>query len=82
MLSLCVCVCVCVRFEKAAQEYQDLLSAVTGMDCSVKSCDRSLLKLSGASNSTAASPKHTGNGESHTHTPKPTLKDSRKTGCV
>ncbi|XP_067088604.1 serine/threonine-protein kinase SMG1 isoform X1 [Osmerus mordax] len=51
------------RFEKAAQEYQDLLCAVTGMDCSVKTCDRSLLKLSGASNSTTASPKHTGNGD-------------------
>ncbi|XP_041828579.1 serine/threonine-protein kinase SMG1 isoform X2 [Melanotaenia boesemani] len=45
------------RFEKAALEYQDQLSAVTGMDCSIKSSECCLLKLS-------SSPKHTGNGDS------------------
>lgn len=50
------------RFEKAALEYQEQLCAVTGMDCSIKVFDRSLLKLTGT-NST--SPKHTSSGESH-----------------
>ncbi|XP_076000329.1 serine/threonine-protein kinase SMG1 isoform X2 [Genypterus blacodes] len=44
------------RFEKAAAEYQDHLCAVTGMDCSIRSSDCCLLKLS-------SSPKHTSNGE-------------------
>ncbi|XP_067343536.1 serine/threonine-protein kinase SMG1 isoform X2 [Channa argus] len=48
------------RFEKAALEYQDQLSAVTGMDCSIKSSECCLLKLS----SNTSSPKHTGNGDS------------------
>ncbi|KAM6905670.1 serine/threonine-protein kinase SMG1 [Xenentodon cancila] len=48
------------RFEKAALEYQDQLSAVTGMDCSIKSSDCCLLKLS----SNTTSPKHTSNGDS------------------
>uniref|UniRef100_A0A3Q3Q4X1 non-specific serine/threonine protein kinase n=1 Tax=Monopterus albus TaxID=43700 RepID=A0A3Q3Q4X1_MONAL len=48
------------RFEKAALEYQDQLSAVTGMDCSIKSSDSCLLKLS----SNTSSPKHTSNGDS------------------
>lgn len=46
------------RFEKAALEYQDQLSAVTGMDCSIKTSDCCLLKLS----SNMSSPKHTTNG--------------------
>ncbi|XP_032443983.1 serine/threonine-protein kinase SMG1 isoform X1 [Xiphophorus hellerii] len=46
------------RFEKAALEYQDQLSAVTGMDCSIKSSDSCLLKLS-----SSTSPKHTSNGD-------------------
>uniref|UniRef100_A0A3B4V3S0 non-specific serine/threonine protein kinase n=1 Tax=Seriola dumerili TaxID=41447 RepID=A0A3B4V3S0_SERDU len=48
------------RFEKAALEYQDQLSAVTGMDCSIKSSECCLLKLSSNMNS----PKHTSNGDS------------------
>ncbi|XP_077940467.1 serine/threonine-protein kinase SMG1 isoform X6 [Gasterosteus aculeatus] len=48
------------RFEKAALEYQDQLSAVTGMDCSIKSSDCCLLKLS----SNTSSPNHTSNGDS------------------
>jgi len=48
------------RFEKAALEYQEQLCAVTGMDCSIKGFDRSLLKLSGTNTS---SPKHTPSGE-------------------
>ncbi|KAM9745691.1 serine/threonine-protein kinase SMG1 isoform 1-T1 [Menidia menidia] len=48
------------RFEKAALEYQDQLSAVTGMDCSIKTSENCLLKLS----STTSSPKHTSNGDS------------------
>ncbi|XP_072224935.1 serine/threonine-protein kinase SMG1 isoform X3 [Leuresthes tenuis] len=48
------------RFEKAALEYQDQLSAVTGMDCSIKSSEYYLLKLS----SNTSSPKHTSNGDS------------------
>ncbi|KAG8006642.1 Serine/threonine-protein kinase SMG1, partial [Nibea albiflora] len=47
------------RFEKAALEYQDQLSAVTGMDCSVKSSECCLLKFS----SNSSSPKHTSNGD-------------------
>ncbi|XP_074552097.1 serine/threonine-protein kinase SMG1 isoform X2 [Halichoeres trimaculatus] len=47
------------RFEKASLEYQDQLSAVTGMDCSIKSSDCCLLKLS----SNTCSPKHTTNGD-------------------
>eukprot|EP00064_Thunnus_orientalis_P012320 superscaffoldBa00001877_g12355 len=47
------------RFEKAALEYQDQLSAVTGMDCSIKSSECCLLKLS----SNTSSPKHTSNGD-------------------
>ncbi|XP_069381042.1 serine/threonine-protein kinase SMG1 isoform X1 [Paralichthys olivaceus] len=48
------------RYEKAALEYQDQLSAATGMDCSIKSSECCLLKLS----SNTSSPKHTSNGES------------------
>uniref|UniRef100_A0A3Q4GZX5 SMG1 nonsense mediated mRNA decay associated PI3K related kinase n=1 Tax=Neolamprologus brichardi TaxID=32507 RepID=A0A3Q4GZX5_NEOBR len=48
------------RFEKAAQEYQDQLSAVTGMDCSIKGSDSFMLKLS----SNTSSPKHCSNGDS------------------
>ncbi|XP_056143769.1 serine/threonine-protein kinase SMG1 [Lampris incognitus] len=51
------------RFEKAAMEYQEQLSAVTGMDCSIKGFDRTLLMLSSSSNSTNTSPKHTGIGD-------------------
>uniref|UniRef100_UPI0037E707FB serine/threonine-protein kinase SMG1 n=1 Tax=Semicossyphus pulcher TaxID=241346 RepID=UPI0037E707FB len=47
------------RFEKASLEYQDQLSAVTGMDCSIKSSECCLLKLS----SSTSSPKHTSNGD-------------------
>ena len=44
-------------------EYQEQLTAVTGMDCSIQGSGR-LLKLSTASICTgaASSPKHTGNG--------------------
>ncbi|XP_008297822.1 serine/threonine-protein kinase SMG1 [Stegastes partitus] len=48
------------RFEKAALEYQDQLSAVTGMDCSIKGSECCLLKLSGNN----SSPKHASNGDS------------------
>nr|XP_046270775.1 serine/threonine-protein kinase SMG1 isoform X2 [Scatophagus argus] len=48
------------RFEKAALEYQDQLSAVTGMDCSIKSAECCLLKFSNNS----SSPKQTSNGDS------------------
>uniref|UniRef100_A0A671RIN2 Serine/threonine-protein kinase SMG1 n=1 Tax=Sinocyclocheilus anshuiensis TaxID=1608454 RepID=A0A671RIN2_9TELE len=47
------------KFEKAALEYQEQLCAVTGMDCSIKGFDHSLLKLTGSNTS---SPKHTSNG--------------------
>uniref|UniRef100_A0AAQ6IR98 non-specific serine/threonine protein kinase n=1 Tax=Anabas testudineus TaxID=64144 RepID=A0AAQ6IR98_ANATE len=47
------------RFEKAHLEYQDQLSAVTGMDCSIKNSECCLLKLS----SNISSPKHTSNGD-------------------
>ncbi|XP_063077660.1 serine/threonine-protein kinase SMG1 isoform X2 [Engraulis encrasicolus] len=47
------------RFEKAALEYQEQLCAVTGMDCSIKVFDRSLLKLTNSNSSgNTASPKH------------------------
>ena len=53
-----------VRFEKAALEYQEQLCAVTGMDCSIKGFDRSLLKLANSnSSSNTASPKHGSSGE-------------------
>lgn len=55
-LSLCLFVC---RFEKAALEYQDQLSAATGMDCSLKNSDSCLLKLS----NNTSSPKHRNNGK-------------------
>uniref|UniRef100_A0A665V5R4 non-specific serine/threonine protein kinase n=1 Tax=Echeneis naucrates TaxID=173247 RepID=A0A665V5R4_ECHNA len=48
------------RFEKAALEYQDQLSAVTGIDCSIKSSEICLPQLS----SNMASPKHSHNGDS------------------
>uniref|UniRef100_A0A3P8VUM7 non-specific serine/threonine protein kinase n=1 Tax=Cynoglossus semilaevis TaxID=244447 RepID=A0A3P8VUM7_CYNSE len=48
------------RFEKAALEYQDQLSAATGMDCSLKNSDSCLLKLS----NNTSSPKHRNNGDS------------------
>ncbi|KAF7200875.1 serine/threonine-protein kinase SMG1 isoform X2 [Nothobranchius furzeri] len=47
------------RFEKAALEYQDQLSAVTGMDCSIKNVESCLLKLS----NNTSSPKHASNGD-------------------
>ncbi|XP_030237319.1 serine/threonine-protein kinase SMG1 isoform X2 [Gadus morhua] len=52
------------RFERAAVEYQEQLTAVTGTDCSILGSER-LLKLSSSSGSSGAvsSPKHTGNGE-------------------
>lgn len=53
-------IALCPRFEKAALEYQEQLCAVTGMDCSIKGFDRSLLKLTGTNTS---SPKHTASGE-------------------
>ncbi|KAK7938455.1 hypothetical protein WMY93_001781 [Mugilogobius chulae] len=49
------------RFEKAALEYQDQVSAVTGVDCSIKSSPSPLLRVSSSSSS---SPKHTINGDS------------------
>ncbi|KAM9843156.1 serine/threonine-protein kinase SMG1 [Aulostomus maculatus] len=47
------------RFEKAALDYQDQLSAVTGMDCSIKISEYCLRQLS----SNTGSPKHTSNGD-------------------
>ncbi|KAM3597338.1 uncharacterized protein V6R79_003264 [Siganus canaliculatus] len=44
------------RFEKAGLEYQDQLSGVTGMDCSIKSFEYNLPKMS-------RSPKHNSNGD-------------------
>ncbi|XP_036378986.1 serine/threonine-protein kinase SMG1 [Megalops cyprinoides] len=44
------------RFEKAAVEYQEQLGAITGMDCSIKGFDRSLMKVT-------SSPKNTANGD-------------------
>ncbi|KAG7459406.1 hypothetical protein MATL_G00210290 [Megalops atlanticus] len=49
------------RFEKAAQEYQEQLCSITGLDCCIKGFDRSLLKVSTAN---SGSPKHVGNGDS------------------
>ncbi|MGH0130148.1 UNVERIFIED_CONTAM: hypothetical protein FKN15_041199 [Acipenser sinensis] len=51
------------RFEKAAVEYQEQLCAITGVDCSIKGFDRTLLKVANANSGNAASPKHTGNGD-------------------
>ncbi|XP_016104477.1 serine/threonine-protein kinase SMG1-like isoform X2 [Sinocyclocheilus grahami] len=48
------------KFEKAALEYQEQLCAVTGMDCSIKGFDHSLLKLTGSNTS---SPKHANSGD-------------------
>ncbi|TRY87779.1 hypothetical protein DNTS_015691 [Danionella cerebrum] len=48
------------KFEKAALEYQEQLCAVTGMDCSIKGFDRSLLK---GANTNTCSPKHASSGE-------------------
>ncbi|KAJ0058451.1 hypothetical protein NL108_014651, partial [Boleophthalmus pectinirostris] len=48
------------RFEKAALEYQDQLSSVTGVDCSIKSSASPLLRVS----SSSSSPKHSVNGDS------------------
>ncbi|MGH0131963.1 UNVERIFIED_CONTAM: hypothetical protein FKN15_008623 [Acipenser sinensis] len=36
------------RFEKAAVEYQEQLCAITGVDCSIKGFDRTLLKVANA----------------------------------
>lgn len=55
----CVNLCFCVKsFEKAALEYQDQLSAITGIDCSLKSSEDFLLMFS----NNISSPKHTSNG--------------------
>ncbi|KAM8824507.1 serine/threonine-protein kinase SMG1 isoform 2-T2 [Synchiropus picturatus] len=43
------------RYEKAALDYQDQLSAVTGADCSIKSSESYLLKIN------TSSPKHSSN---------------------
>ncbi|XP_030645489.1 serine/threonine-protein kinase SMG1 isoform X2 [Chanos chanos] len=51
------------KFEKAALEYQEQLCAVTGMDCSIKGFDSSLLKLTNSNSTNPVSPKHTGNGD-------------------
>ncbi|GCC18493.1 hypothetical protein chiPu_0017960 [Chiloscyllium punctatum] len=52
-------------FERASNEYQEQLCAMTGVDCCIKGLDKSLLKVSIASTgSNLASPKHTGNAES------------------
>ncbi|XP_066497814.1 serine/threonine-protein kinase SMG1 isoform X2 [Hoplias malabaricus] len=48
------------KFEKAALEYQEQLCAVTGMDCSIKGFDRSLLTLTNSTTGNSSSPKHTG----------------------
>lgn len=53
---------MCPRFEKAALEYQEQLCAVTGVDCSIKGFDRSLLKVTNSPTGNSSSPKHTGNG--------------------
>ncbi|XP_062915129.1 serine/threonine-protein kinase SMG1 isoform X2 [Mobula hypostoma] len=54
------------RFEKATNDYQEQLCAMTGVDCSIKGLDKSLLKVSNSSSSGGnfASPKHAGNAES------------------
>ncbi|KAK6476140.1 serine/threonine-protein kinase SMG1-like isoform X1 [Huso huso] len=51
------------RFEKAAVEYQEQLCAITGVDCSIKGFDRTLLKVANANSGNGASPKHTNNGD-------------------
>ncbi|XP_072549574.1 serine/threonine-protein kinase SMG1 isoform X2 [Salminus brasiliensis] len=51
------------KFEKAALEYQEQLCAVTGMDCSIKGFDRSLLKLTSSTTGNSSSPKHTASGD-------------------
>ncbi|KAL4659048.1 serine/threonine-protein kinase SMG1 isoform X1 [Arapaima gigas] len=51
------------RFERAALEYQEQLCAITGMDCSIKGFDRSLLKVASTTGNCTASPKHTSNGD-------------------
>ncbi|XP_047656550.1 serine/threonine-protein kinase SMG1 isoform X1 [Tachysurus fulvidraco] len=51
------------KFEKAALEYQEQLCAITGVDCSIKGFDRSLLKLPNLPTGNSSSPKHTGNGD-------------------
>ncbi|XP_035389717.1 serine/threonine-protein kinase SMG1 [Electrophorus electricus] len=51
------------RFEKAALEYQEQLCAVTGVDCSIKGFDGSLLKLTNPSPGNGTSPKHTCSGD-------------------
>eukprot|EP00062_Callorhinchus_milii_P009126 gi/632952733/ref/XP_007892012.1/ PREDICTED: serine/threonine-protein kinase SMG1 [Callorhinchus milii] len=51
------------RFEKAATEYQEQLCAMTGVDCSIKGLDKTLLKLANAGGSNTASPKHSGNAD-------------------
>ncbi|KAK1162804.1 serine/threonine-protein kinase SMG1-like [Acipenser oxyrinchus oxyrinchus] len=51
------------RFEKAVVEYQEQLCAITGVDCSIKGFDRTLLKVANANSGNTASPKHTGNGD-------------------
>lgn len=52
-----ICVSVC-RFEKATLEYQEQLSAVTGIDCSIGISDYFMPELSDS----RSSPKHTGTG--------------------
>ncbi|XP_018612751.2 serine/threonine-protein kinase SMG1 isoform X2 [Scleropages formosus] len=51
------------RFERAALEYQEQLCAITGMDCSIKGFDRSLLKVASTTGNSTTSPKHTSNGD-------------------
>ncbi|XP_069036868.1 serine/threonine-protein kinase SMG1 isoform X1 [Lepisosteus oculatus] len=51
------------KFEKAAVEYQEQLCAITGVDCSIKGFDKSLLKVASTNSGNSASPKHTGNGD-------------------
>ncbi|XP_062840999.1 serine/threonine-protein kinase SMG1 isoform X2 [Trichomycterus rosablanca] len=51
------------KFEKAALEYQEQLCAVTGVDCSIKGFDRSLLKVTNSTMSNSSSPKHTSSGD-------------------
>nr|XP_032656056.1 serine/threonine-protein kinase SMG1-like isoform X2 [Chelonoidis abingdonii] len=51
------------RFEKAAVEYQEHLSSMTGVDCSIAGFDKSVLKLANSNSGNNASPKHSLNGE-------------------
>ncbi|EMP31535.1 Serine/threonine-protein kinase SMG1, partial [Chelonia mydas] len=51
------------RFEKAAVEYQEHLSSMTGVDCSIAGFDKSVLKLANSNSGNNASPKHSFNGE-------------------